>query len=513
MESRVPVPGSERQLPPDARRISPAGPDEPVTVTVLVRRRHGAQALDTTAGPLDRTAFAETRGADGDDLAAVERFANEHGLTVTESSPERRTVNLTGSVADGSSAFGVELHRYDHPECGSFRGRTGPVFVPAELSDVVEGVFGLDDRPQLRTQFRIADPRAVTRSYTPVEVAQAYDFPREATGAGQCVGIIELGGGYQPSDLDTYFGDLGLPVPTVTAVSVDGATNSPTGDPGRADGEVVLDIEVVGAIAPAARIAVYFAPNSDQGFIDAVTTAVHDQANAPSVISISWGGPESTWTLQAQTALDQAFADAAALGVTICVACGDNGSGDGVRDGRAHTDFPASSPHVLGCGGTRLEPGAAETVWNDGTCGGATGGGVSDTFDLPDWQVSAGVPPSANPGAHVGRGVPDVSGDADPQTGYRILVDGQQATIGGTSVVAPLWAALVALLNEQRGTPIGFLNPILYQSGAGAFHDVTDGDNNLGDAPAYTAGPGWDACTGLGSPDGAALSKLLAPSA
>ncbi len=165
---------------------------------------------------------------------------------------------------------------------------------------------------------------------------------------------------------------------------------------------------------------------------------------------------------------------------------------------------------MLGCGGTRLETGGAETVWNDGTSGGATGGGVSDTFDLPNWQSSAGVPPSANPGRRVGRGVPDVSGNADPQTGYSVLVDGQQTTIGGTSAVAPLWAALVALLNEQRGTPVGFLNTVLYGSGDGTLRDVTSGNNDLGDAPGYTAGPGWDACTGLGSPDGAALSRLLA---
>jgi len=509
MESRVPVPGSERQPPRDARRVGAVDPEEPVSVTVVVRRRPGAQPLDAAAAPLDRATFARTQGAGADDLAAVERFAHEHGLTVAESSAERRTVKLMGNVADASKAFGVELDRYDHPEQGSFRGRTGQIFLPAGLTEIVEGVFGLDDRPQLRPQFRIADPRAVMRSYTPVEVAQVYDFPKGGTGAGQCVAIIELGGGYQQSNLDTYFGGLGLSVPTVTAVSVDGATNSPAGDPGSADGEVLLDIEVVGAIAGGARIAVYFAPNSDQGFIDAVTTAVHDQDNQPSVISISWGGPESTWTLQAQTTLDHAFADAAALGVTVCAASGDNGSGDGVGDGRAHADFPASSPHVLACGGTRLDAGGLETVWNDGTSGGATGGGVSDTFDLPNWQSSADVPPSANPGGRVGRGVPDVSGNADPQTGYRVLVDGQQATIGGTSAVAPLWAALVALLNEQRGTPLGFLNPFLYGSADGALRDVTSGNNDLGDAPGYSARPGWDACTGLGSPNGTALTQQL----
>jgi kumamolisin len=513
MEARVPLAGSDRRPPPGARRLGPADRDEPVTVTVVVRRPAGVQphTARLDRAPMDRAAFADAHGAHADDLAAVERFAQAHGLQVVETSPERRTIKLAGNVAQLCDAFGVELHRYEHPEHGGFRGRTGEIYVPTELGDVVEGVFGLDDRPQLRPQFRVADPRAVSSSYTPVEVAQAYGFPTDVTGAGQCVAIIELGGGFEQSDLDSYFGDLGLPVPTVTAVSVDGAANSPSGDPNSADGEVLLDIEVVGAIATGARIAVYFAPNSDQGFVDAVTTAVHDQENAPSVVSISWGGPESTWTQQAQTALDQAFADAATLGVTVCAAAGDNGSGDGVGDGRAHADFPASSPHVLACGGTRLASGGNESVWNDGSGGGATGGGISDTFDLPDWQSSAGVPPSANPGGRVGRGVPDVSGDADPQTGYRILVDGQQATIGGTSAVAPLWAALVALLNERRATPIGFLNPVLYDS-TDALRDITSGDNDLGDAPAYSAGPGWDACTGLGSPDGAALEQLLAPS-
>ena len=511
MESLVPLPGSERQPPPDARRVGSADPAEIVAVTVIVRRRPDARPFDPEADPISRAGFAEACGALGDDLAAVERFARDHGLSVVETSRERRTVKLSGRVADASRAFGVELDRYDHPEHGSIRGRTGPVYLPADLTGVVEGVFGLDDRPQLRSQFRIADPRAVRTSYTPVEVAQAYHFPARATGAGQCVAIIELGGGYLQSDLDTYFGDLGLPVPSLTAVSVDGATNSPEGDPSSADGEVLLDIEVAGAIAPDARLAVYFAPNTDQGFIDAVTTAVHDEDNAPSVVSISWGGPESTWTAQAQTALDQSFADAVTLGVTVCAASGDNGSGDGVGDGRAHADFPASSPHVLACGGTRLERSGPETVWNDGSSGGATGGGVSDTFGLPDWQSAAGVPPSANSGGRVGRGVPDVSGDADPQTGYQVVVDGHQATFGGTSAVAPLWASLIALLNEQRGTPVGFLNPILYGRAEGALRDITSGNNDLGDAPAYSAGPGWDACTGLGSPDGAALSQLLAP--
>jgi len=270
----------------------------------------------------------------------------------------------------------------------------------------------------------------------------------------------------------------------------------------------MLDIEVAGAMSPGARIVVYFAPNTDRGFLDAITRAVHDQRYQPSVISISWGAPESGWTAQAMQAFDQAFQDAAALGVTVCCASGDNGSGDGVGDGKAHVDFPAASPDALACGGTRLDAGGgairSETVWNDGANGGSTGGGVSDTFALPPWQQHAGVPHSANPGGHVGRGVPDVAGDADPATGYRILVDGQQAVFGGTSAVAPLWAALIARLNQQLGTPVGHLNPLLYGSLVGACRDITSGNNG-----AYQARAGWDACTGWGSPNGARLLTAL----
>jgi len=290
---------------------------------------------------------------------------------------------------------------------------------------------------------------------------------------------------------------------------VDGAQNLPTGDPNSADGEVLLDIEVVGAIAPAATIAVYFAPNTDQGFLDAITKAVHDTVRKPSVISISWGGPESAWTAQALSAFDQAFQDAAVLGVTVCCASGDDGSADGVSDGAAHVDFPASSPRALACGGTRLESSkkkiTKEVVWNQGAGNGASGGGVSETFPVPAYQANANVPPSVNASRFKGRGVPDISGDADPATGYQILVDGRSSVFGGTSAVAPLWAALIAILNQKLGRQVGFLNTALYAAAARkSLHDVTSGNNG-----AYTAGTGWDPCTGLGSPDGKALLTAL----
>ena len=341
-------------------------------------------------------------------------------------------------------------------------------------------------------------------SYTPLQLGELYDFPASTDGSGRTIAIVELGGGFAQSDLDAYFGGLGITTPKVTAVPVDGGGNVPGGDPSGADGEVLLDIEVVGALAPAADIPVYFAPNTDAGFLDAVADAAH-ASPTPVAISISWGQNEDEWTAQARTALDQAIQDAAALGVTVTVAAGDNGSADGSTDGSPHADFPASSPHALACGGTSLHASGgtvqSETVWNDGAQGGATGGGVSRVFPLPSWQRTAGVPSA--PSGGTGRGVPDVAGDADPATGYQVLIDGTRTVIGGTSAVAPLWAALTARLAQALDAPLGLLQPKLYAAGAG-FRDVTVGNNG-----AYAARPGWDACTGLGVPSGTALLAAL----
>ncbi|MFI5090600.1 MAG: protease pro-enzyme activation domain-containing protein [Terriglobales bacterium] len=513
-----------------AREVGPANPDERLEVSVRLRSRAGekpALSAEALAQPLEtrklltRDQLEKQHGADPASIRQIEAFAREHGLSVVEASAARKTVVLSGTVATMNAAFGVELKQFEHPN-GTYRGRTGPVQIPAELQDTIEGVFGLDNRPQAKPHFRRrkdgsgVQPHASDVSYTPLQIASAYNFPAGADGSGECIALIELGGGYKPADLTSYFKQLNLSTtPTVLAVSVDHGSNQPTGDPSGPDGEVMLDIEVAGAVAPGTKIVVYFAPNTDAGFLDAITTAIHDKTNQPSVVSISWGGPESSWTSQAMTSMDEAFQAAAALGITVCCAAGDDGSTDGVTDGLNHVDFPASSPYALACGGTRLTASgntiSSETVWNElANNEGATGGGISDFFALPTWQTGAKVPPSANPGNHVGRGVPDVAGDADPATGYVTRVDGQPDVIGGTSAVAPLWAGLIARLNQKLQTPIGYANPLLYGAAAkaGAFHDITSGNNG-----AYTAGPGWDACSGLGTPIGAALLSALAPAA
>jgi kumamolisin len=518
--------GSERSPVAGAKMVGKADPAERLEVSVLLQRSNAEELADRVRKlsrregqrrHASRHEFDQQYGAAGADIAAVKEFASKHGLAVVQEHAGRRTVVLSGTVAQFNTAFGVDLQRFEHGG-GSYRGRVGSIQLPDELSGRVEAVLGLDNRPVAKPHFRTrlasgnvhwAANGGDATSFTPLQLASLYDLPSE-TGQGECIGIIELGGGERHADLAKYFSSLGIKsTPKVTVVSVDHSKNQPTGDPNGPDGEVMLDIEAVGAIAPQANIAVYFGPNTDAGFLDAITTAIHDTTNKPSVISISWGGPESSWTQQSLTAFDSAFQAAAAMGITVCVASGDNGSSDGVQDGADHVDFPASSPHVLACGGTSLKVSGneirSETVWNDGAQGGAGGGGVSRVFALPTWQDGLKVTmTSGKTQALNKRGVPDVSGDADPQTGWDVRIDGTNTVIGGTSAVAPLWAAFIARINAARGNnPVGFINPQLYGSPQ-VLNDITQGNN--GD---FAAAPGWDACTGLGSPAGAKVAQLL----
>jgi kumamolisin len=523
----VPIPASTHPEPRDSRPIGKTAPDQQITVTVKLKRSRPLDVSALGGRQLTHDEYKDIYGASQQALEQIHALAARHGLTLVNEDRAARRVWLRGTAQQLEQTFGVQLQDYEHTAARAagrrFHAFTGPLSVPEPESAVIETVMGLDTRPiamphirrlseisapgqsQTQPQTGFARSHAVARSFTPPQVAQAYDYP-SATGQGQCIALIELGGGYQDSDIQTYFSQLGLTPPTVVAVSVDGGTNSP-GDPNGADGEVALDIQVAGAIANGARIAVYFAPNTNQGFQDAISAAIHDTTNQPSVISISWGAPESSWDQASITSFDSSMQTAAALGVTITTASGDSGSSDGVNDGANHVDFPASSPHVLACGGTNLtisnSTRSTETVWNDQPQGGgATGGGVSSFFTLPSWQSGARVPAPRN--GQGGRGVPDVSGDAAPATGYQILVDGQQMVVGGTSAVAPLWAALIAMVNQQSGRKAGFVNPTLYSGGEANFYDVTSGSNGT-----YKAGPGWDPCTGLGSPDGQKVATLL----
>jgi kumamolisin len=579
--SLVRLPGSERASLPGATETGPLDTSERAEVTLVLRRR-ARLPEEIITGPtvLSADELAERYGADPGDVDLTRQELGRRGLTVTTVYPATRRVKVAGGLGDLSSAFGTTLRQVTSPALVgqgqvTHRYREGPLYVPAELDGVVTAVLGLDTRQQARPHFRAAAAASAGTSYTPPQVASIYDFPAGTTGAGQTIAVIELGGGFTTSDLDTYFASLDIAVPSVTAASVDGATNDPS-DTSGADVEVSLDIDVIGAVAPGAAQVVYFAPNSgDQGFVDAISDAAQ-ASPAPIAISISWGESEDSWTAQGLAAMNSAISDAAVLGITVCVAAGDNSSTDGVTDGQQHVDFPASSPYALGCGGTTLVANPAtgtvtsEVVWNElASNEGATGGGVSDQFAVPSWQADAGVPArdaststttgTASPASGAdadakrpehhrthhhptgtgstgtgstgsgasgsgsgsggsgsgssatagGRGVPDVAGNADPATGYQIYSGGQAQVVGGTSAVAPLWSALIARLAQSTGKRFGLLQTLVYagispgQDVAG-FRDITSGNNG-----AYSAGPGWDACSGLGTPDGTTLLTRL----
>ncbi|MBS1798198.1 MAG: S8/S53 family peptidase [Acidobacteria bacterium] len=527
-QPRIVLRGSEKAPLPRTTGERPAPPSALITVSVVVRRKKPLPTAHTTGKQrMTRAHFRSNHAADPVAVKLVRSFAKDFALKVQPGTPApgRRTIKLSGTIANMQRAFGVSLlHRTLNGT--TYRVREGSIDLPGQLEDYVVAVLGLDNRPQATPHFRVAgdDSAAAANqaqasgfarphasgstSYTPVQVGQLYGFPSSATASSQTIGIIELGGGFRQTDLTAYFKALKQKTPKVVAVSVSGGKNSPS-NANSADGEVMLDIEVAAAVAPGARIVVYFAPNTDQGFLDAVAYAIHDTTYKPSVISISWGAAEINWTAQAMAALDAACQSAAALGITITVASGDNGSSDGVTDGKNHVDFPAASPHVLACGGTNLQSSGSaitsETVWNEQPKGGATGGGVSNVFPLPSWQSSAKVPSPDNPAG--GRGVPDVAGDADPATGYIVRVDGKIMVIGGTSAVAPLWAGLIALANQQNGISAGFINPAIYMAKAkNAFRDILATNNG-----AFRAGPGWDACTGLGSPVAPQLIAAVNP--
>jgi kumamolisin len=475
---------------------------------------------------LTREELAQQHGAAQEDLDKIEHFAQEHDLMVVHRSAAERSVVLKGKLGDLIAAFHADVQMYHHAN-GTYRGRKGEITVPQELAGVVTGTFGFDTRPKHRAphwqKSALNSGPGGQNGVAATEFAKRYNFPAESggrplDGAGQTIAIIELGGGFRRSDLRAFFHEIGVQTPNVSTISVDHAGNDPT-TADSADGEVMLDIEVAGAVVPKANIAVYFAPNNgDKGFLDAISAAIHDAQRKPSVISVSWGSPEVSTDRQGINAYHELFAAAGALGVTVCVASGDHGTADEDSahwDGRIHVDHPACDDLVLGCGGTQIDSGR-EVVWNDGTPfdvntpgggGWASGGGISEIFPVPSYQASVHLPVSiANENA--GRGVPDIAMSA---TNYFTRVDHFEGASGGTSAVAPLMAALIARLNQVTKKNVGFLNPFLYANVAkGVVHDVTVGTNAIKDTlKGYNAGPGWDACTGLGTPDGNAILSAL----
>jgi hypothetical protein len=531
-----PLEGSERRPPPKAEFLGPADPKETLSVTIVLRRRpDGPPVPDPSffaATPpsqrrrMSTDEFAAKYGAAPADIDRVTEFAKAHGLTVVETHPARRTVVASGTVAEMNEAFAVSLGRYrvEHPpgrrerqpRTETYRGRDGFIHVPNALAEIIVGVFGLDNRRVIKRN----SPDPPNTVPLPVSTLRTlYNFPTNSA-VGQTIAILSEAG-YQPADISSTFG--GSP-PSVTDVTVDASNN------GTADPETTQDICIAALAAPGAAIAVYFTMFTQQGWVDLVQRVVHPNPGDPvcSVLSSSFyvsdgddsstlanEGISTSW-LDAATA---AFLDAAIQGVTVCCACGDTGSASlGTQilgDGKAHVQYPASDPWVLSVGGTTvgnvIGTGFDEYVWNDS--GGATGGGVSDFFGPPSYQSGAAVPPSIND-SHAGRGVPDVAANASPNAGYSgLFLNGSPTTGTGTSASTPLWAGLIAVINVALGENVGFLNPTLYAIGSSGFRDIVGApgpaDNGFSGVTGYPAGPGWDACTGWGSINGAALLAEL----
>ncbi|MGT2476635.1 S53 family peptidase [Paraburkholderia terrae] len=534
MAQYVPLPGSQKNVLPDSRPAGPIDPSTPASVTVRLRSMDDPATLVQKAYELANTPLqdrkyltheelANQHGASKEDLDRIEQFAQQHDLRVVHRSAAERAVVLQGRLGDLLGAFHADVQMYHHA-AGTYRGRRGEISLPQELSDIVTGVFGFDTRPKHRAPYRQKSAAhngpGNGNGLAATEFAKRYNFPQQLDGTGQTIAIIELGGGYRRSDLVAFFKEIGVPTPQVSSVSIDHAGNHPS-TPDSDDGEVMLDIEVAGAVAPKAKYVVYFAPNvGDQGFLDAISAAIHDSERKPAVISISWGSPEVSTDQQGLNAYHELFAAAASLGITVCAASGDHGTANldaGHWDGKIHVNHPACDDLVLGCGGTQIT-GGKDIVWNDDTPfdvnvqgggGWATGGGVSAAFPVPAYQKNAGIDPVSIDSGTAGRGVPDIAMSA---TNYFTRVDTSEGPSGGTSAVAPLMAALVAQLNQGKGKNVGFLNPFLYANASkGIFNDVTSGTNAIKNTiKGYQAANGWDACTGLGTPDGTAILNHLA---
>lgn len=522
----TPLFGSDHDAPRHTTFLGPEDAAKPLEATIILEPTPAWHALTSAyvGGPpqkrfLTYDELARHGGPDPDVVAAITGYVRGHGLTVREISPAARTIRVAGTAAQMTAAFAARL------EAHAMNGRRhtvqrGPLRLPADLAGYVHTILGLDDRPAVtRPRSHAAAAAGGTAAVTAMPpypatlVADLYGFPA-ATGKGRRIALIEFGGGYSTAILDAYFRAIpGGPAPSVTSVAVLGAQN----DPGSQEAiEVLLDIEVAGAVAPEAEYLLVFAPNDFSAWVHAIDAALAWSGGAPDVISISWGGPEQSWPAAARTACDQALQAAAAAGVTVFVSAGD--SGVNPQNGVPTVWYPAASALAVSCGGTTIRTSsstppkiASEVVWNDNS--GATGGGISTTVPRPAWQKSLAMPATLVAGGPAGRGVPDLAADASADSGYQMLLSVNPPVWipgGGTSAVAPLYAALVARLAELRGKPLGYITPTLYAT-PGAFVEITEGNNSFDDVGGYSAGPGWNACTGLGRPDGSAWKTLFVP--
>lgn len=500
-----------RRADPQPRLIAAGATGDPFELTLYLKPPGRARAPPGSEIDLDdltrRTVTreeleAERQSAFAEPIAALRRFAELTGLDFIDIDPLRCQVHIRVPAAIVERVLGIRMGLVEH--FGAlFRCPLQPLEIPPPLAAFVQAIVGLDERPYVR-KLRSMVGGGTGTGLTPAAIAALYGLAAPRRGAGECIAIIEPAGGYKPEDLAAACQAMNVPVPAIVDVAVHGGRNN-FGQNAQFDEEVSLDVQVAAGVAPAARIAVYFTTNTERGLADAVAAAVHDKVNRPSVVVMTWGEAEGLFPKQARIAMDSALADAVKLSVTVVAAAGDDFATEQMNDGKAHVDYPASSPYVLGCGGTTITLDgagsaiASEVVWNDGFTG--TGGGISDLYQVPGFQKSVTLPNSSNDGGKR-RGVPDVAATAAAFNGYRVMLNGTPVVASGTS-------AVVALANAERGKPLGFLNTRLYQQ-ATLLHPIASGNNiQNGTTIGYQAGPAWSACTGLGVPKGADLIRAL----
>lgn len=528
--------GSSLTLPSNAISIDAIDVDNQFTIHILVKRssRNGKTLQDHAEGlasystqVLSYDDFHQQFSADESDIQSIVDFANANNLTVTKNHATGATVTLKGSAGAFNSAFKITLLNITDSN-GTYRSYVGKLTVPENLINIIDSIIGLHNPVSFKREtIRLTD-NASLRALTPLQVAAAYNFPNNG-GVGQCIALIEIpsydsngiqnGGGFTVPNLSSSFATLAIVPPTVEFVSIDGITNIPGLSTDKSNTpETMLDIFVAGAVAPGAKFIVYEGPSDLAGVYDSIYAAVHDTTNNPSIISISLGVGEQLLSGTILSAFDQLFQQAAILGITICVSSGDTGSIQ--SDYSINVSWPASSPWVLSVGGTSLELNDNNTIfsevaWNNIL--GASGGGVSSAYPAPSWQTGLIVTdyPAATTSTISGRGVPDVSANGDPYSGYSFYygTDNRYTIgVGGTSAAAPLWAGLIARFNALTGYRAGFINPTLYAN-PGIFQDITVGNNSISNSgiSGYGTSVGWDAVTGLGSPNSVAIYNYLLP--
>lgn len=535
-------------FPKGATRVGWLEPERQMEFTVVLAARkqlpsiHSANSLRSPH--LTHEELRRKHGALPGAVGLIESFAKEFKLTIADVSEHRRNVRLSARAADIARAFHTVFGEFELDGMRFF-APTRPLSVSKPWDAAIETVLGLHSSPHARPRRRSPVHGQPSHASVP-DLAQAYGFPPRLDGEGQTVGLIEFGGGFHPGDIEQFCNRLGIPSPHITVVEIGSGANRPAPPheiyrfldvvdgkltlaakaeqsdafvAAQSTVEVTMDLEILAALAPAAHIVVYFASADGQGLYHAINRAVHDEQHRPAALSISWSLPEETLSPSEIRSLEGVLQEAAHLGITVCASSGDAGALNDSADKKPSVNYPASSPHCLGCGGTsgRLEAQniPAEVVWNATHHGfkGASGGGVSDLFGLPLWQRQAAIP--LGPQSRRGRGVPDVAGLADPGYGCEMLIAGRAFASAGTSAVAPMWAALVARLNQALGRRCGHLHSHIYRLGrqrSQGLRPVLKGDNGF-----YHAGEGWNACTGYGTPRGdgllADLQKEIHPQA